>query len=242
MKTFTDFTTTAKSLAKNPLGIIALFIVLIYGFACLVLAVGGSSLQSPAERLPLVWLLTLFPVAVLVTFAWLVAKHHKKLYGPSDFHTDEAFLSTFGPGVEPPEELRNKQVGVAASDSVAESNANGTALSLSSTYRGVVETGYCLLHAAEVLRHRTSTRTGRYRIRAWIEPIEHRSLSDIESVTYRVWDDFDQPVVTTHSERTNFDIWMHVYGEFPILALLKMKDGSTTMLQRYVDIPGRPPD
>jgi hypothetical protein len=43
-----NFGETAKSLARNPLGIIALFIVLVYGFASLVTAFAGSF--SAAER------------------------------------------------------------------------------------------------------------------------------------------------------------------------------------------------
>ena len=46
------FGNTAKSLAHNPLGIIALFIVLVYGFASLVTGFAGS--LSQAERLPLI--------------------------------------------------------------------------------------------------------------------------------------------------------------------------------------------
>jgi len=57
LKTFGD---TAKGLAKNPLGIIALFIVLVYGFAALVTAFSAS--LSESERLPLIWFLVLFPV------------------------------------------------------------------------------------------------------------------------------------------------------------------------------------
>ena len=49
------FSEAAKGLARNPLGIIALFIVLLYGFAALTLGI-NSSLQS-TERLPLVWFL-----------------------------------------------------------------------------------------------------------------------------------------------------------------------------------------
>lgn len=52
MNQLDDFGKTAESLARNPLGIIALFIVLIYGFASIVV-VFGSNLQS-GERVPLV--------------------------------------------------------------------------------------------------------------------------------------------------------------------------------------------
>lgn len=78
-----SFGQTAKGLAKNPLGIIALFIVLVYGLAALVTAFGNSLTAS--ERLPLVWFLVIFPVLVLIAFTWLVSKHSGKLFAPSDF-------------------------------------------------------------------------------------------------------------------------------------------------------------
>lgn len=81
---------TAKQLARNPLGIIALFIVLIYGFASLV--VGLSNNLTAAERLPIIYFLLLFPMFVLFTFAWLVSRHHAKLYSPGDYRGDSAFI------------------------------------------------------------------------------------------------------------------------------------------------------
>lgn len=87
LKTFGD---TAKGLARNPIGIIALFIVLIYGFASLV--VGFSGNLTPAERLPIVWFLVFFPIIVLAAFTWLVSQHHTKLYAPSDYKADDAFI------------------------------------------------------------------------------------------------------------------------------------------------------
>jgi len=90
MQQLTDLGNAAKGLAKNPLGIIALFIVMIYGFAALTL--GASTHLVEAERQPLVWFLVAFPVLVLVTFGWLVSCHHEKLYAPGDFKTDDSFL------------------------------------------------------------------------------------------------------------------------------------------------------
>jgi hypothetical protein len=90
MSEISSFGNTAKGFARNPLGIIALFIVLIYGFAALTL--GFNSKLEAAERLPLVWFLVAFPVAVLVLFGWLVSSHHEKLYAPSDFRSDDVFL------------------------------------------------------------------------------------------------------------------------------------------------------
>lgn len=87
IKTFGE---TAKSLSRNPLGIIALFIVLVYGFASLVAAFAGSF--TAAERLPLIYFLILFPILVLCVFAWLVSKHSGKLFAPSDFKNEENYV------------------------------------------------------------------------------------------------------------------------------------------------------
>src|SRR5215468_6568861 len=80
-----SFGEIAKSLARNPLGIIALFIVLVYAFASLVTAFAGSF--TSAERLPLIYFLITFPVLVLTVFSWLVSKHSGKLFAPSDSRT-----------------------------------------------------------------------------------------------------------------------------------------------------------
>lgn len=80
----------AKGLARNPLGIIALFIVLVYGFASLVTAFAGSFTHE--ERLPLIYFLVLFPVVVLAIFAWLVSTHGGKLFAPADFKNEENYV------------------------------------------------------------------------------------------------------------------------------------------------------
>lgn len=85
-----DFVETAKGLARNPLGIIALFIVLVYGFASLVTAFAGSF--SASERMPLVYFLVVFPVLVLIIFTWLVSKHSGKLFAPSDFKNEDNYV------------------------------------------------------------------------------------------------------------------------------------------------------
>jgi hypothetical protein len=85
-----SFGNSAQKLARNPLGIIALFIVLVYGLAALVTGFADSS--SPEERLPLVYFLVLFPVLVLGVFAWLVSRHSNKLFGPSDFKDEENYV------------------------------------------------------------------------------------------------------------------------------------------------------
>lgn len=86
----TSFGNTAKGLARNPLGIIALFIVLVYGVAAL--TAGFASSLTVNERLPLIWFLVIFPILVLIVFAWLVSQHYWKLIFPSDFKDEENFI------------------------------------------------------------------------------------------------------------------------------------------------------
>ena len=84
------FGETARGLSQNPLGIIALFIVLVYGFASLVVGLGNG--LDASSRTPLIWFMVLFPTLVLIVFAWLVSQHHDKLYSPGDYGAGEFLL------------------------------------------------------------------------------------------------------------------------------------------------------
>ena len=85
-----SFGEIAKQLDRNPIGIIALFIVLVYALASLVTINAGN--LTPTERLPLIYFLILFPVIMLVVFVWLVIRHNEKLFGPGDFKNEENFM------------------------------------------------------------------------------------------------------------------------------------------------------
>ncbi len=86
-----NFAESAKSFTKSPLGIIALFIVLVYGFASLVVGLG----QGISEHIaPLIYFMVFFPAIVFFGFLWLVANHHNKLYGPSDFKNENNFMKS----------------------------------------------------------------------------------------------------------------------------------------------------
>src|SRR5262249_15857055 len=82
-----EFGATAKSLSRNPLGIIALFIVLVYGLACLVIITGGS--LTPLERLPIVYFLIAFPFVVIGVFTYLVSFRADQLFAPGDYGRGE---------------------------------------------------------------------------------------------------------------------------------------------------------
>ncbi|SPO69505.1 hypothetical protein [Pseudomonas sp. JV241A] len=82
--------------ARNPLGIIGLFISLIYGFANWMLGSTANTLVS-CERIIIIWFIVLFPVLILGAFCYLVVNHHGKLYAPKDYNKDESFLQTLNP-------------------------------------------------------------------------------------------------------------------------------------------------
>ncbi|VAW21578.1 Oligopeptide transport system permease protein OppC (TC 3.A.1.5.1) [hydrothermal vent metagenome] len=84
-----EFGNIASKLARNPLGIIGLAFVLVYGIAGVV---SSSDVFQSEERIILVWFMVTFPFFILIAFYLLVSKHHKKLYAPSDFKDDSNFL------------------------------------------------------------------------------------------------------------------------------------------------------
>jgi hypothetical protein len=89
-----EFGGIATGLARSPLGIIALFIVLVYGLAALVLMIGNG--LGAGERAPLIWFLVLFPVLVLAVFTFLVGWKQEKLIWPSDFKDERNYLDYTG--------------------------------------------------------------------------------------------------------------------------------------------------
>ncbi|EGR1837237.1 hypothetical protein H3C22_17295 [Vibrio cholerae] len=122
-------------LAKNPLGIIALFIVLIYGIAGLVLGTSSNDLENYHKSV-LIWFFAIFPFSVLFSFVWLVSKHHSKLYGPSDFRNDEGFLKA-----ATPKEQRDKLEQEAkefASDPDSKKGENSTKLKIGAIKENIV--------------------------------------------------------------------------------------------------------
>ena len=91
IKSIKSFGGIAQRLSRNPLGIIALFIVLIYGIACLTFGF-SKNLSSLAISFFVAFIL-IYPLIVLLVFYNLVTKHHTKLYAPQDFPRPEDFLA-----------------------------------------------------------------------------------------------------------------------------------------------------
>jgi hypothetical protein len=99
-----EFGDTAIKLARNPLGILALLIVLVYGIAGLVAS--SDSFQNQELNI-LVWFLVLFPVIVLFVLLYLVTKHHDKLYAPSDFADEAHFVKLIESKISDSPKIKN---------------------------------------------------------------------------------------------------------------------------------------
>lgn len=95
-----DINSSAPKLSRNPLGIIALFLLLVYGVASLLFSFSGGTLTL-SQRWWFVIFLVSFPVIVLVAFVYLVVCHHQNLYAPGDFREEEHF---FGYNYQSPKE------------------------------------------------------------------------------------------------------------------------------------------
>lgn len=89
-----NFLKGAVGFTKNPLGIIGLFVVLIYGLA--VIVAGFSPELTEFQRWVMIALIATFPPGVLWTFYRLVTKHHAKLYAPGDWKDEKNFLVAMG--------------------------------------------------------------------------------------------------------------------------------------------------
>lgn len=80
-----------KDYTRSPLGVVGLFMVLVYGLATISFTVENTLTSS--QRWVLLGFVVLFPLAIFIGFLYLVAKLPRQLYGPSDFRTDDAFVA-----------------------------------------------------------------------------------------------------------------------------------------------------
>ena len=73
----------------NPIGIIALFISLIYSMTSIVMIYSNS--LSAIQRWFFVVFLVSFPFVVFITFIYLIVNKPGSLYSPKDFRSDRAY-------------------------------------------------------------------------------------------------------------------------------------------------------
>jgi hypothetical protein len=85
-----DFGEIAFKLSRNPLGVLSLAFVLVYGIAGYICT--STSLQEDDRRI-LIWFTVFFPLIILITFYRLVTEHSTKLFAPGDFSVESNFLA-----------------------------------------------------------------------------------------------------------------------------------------------------
>ena len=86
-----SFGATAIALAKNPLGVIALFVVLVESVALGFVSFGSTLTHD--EKMPIIYFIVLFPCFVFGGFLWLVAWHSGKLFAPSEYSDERNYAA-----------------------------------------------------------------------------------------------------------------------------------------------------
>jgi transcription initiation factor IIF auxiliary subunit len=74
-----------------------------------------------------------------------------------------------------------------------------------------------------------------YKVRIYLEPTDNDSLSDIRSVQYKLHPTFREQFRVSDDSRNNFEIQIWTWGYFMIEATIIMTNGSTELVENYVD-------
>ena len=233
MRTIDCFGTTAQGLAKNPLGIIALFIVLIYGFASLV--VGFSDKMTAGERIPIIWFLVIFPVIVLLVFSWLVSKHHKKLYAPSDYKDEINFVRIQDSDLNnltfaAPQFLNDTSINVDSTEEIDLEHPTGREIERNRIY---AETrGVFLAHLLE----RSQENERDYNI--FIYLVRHKidgfaDIVDTEFFFGRFW---GNKIYKGTVSGNKIGVKTTAYGPFLCTCRIAFTDGEKITIHRYIDL------
>lgn len=144
-----------------------------------------------------------------------------------------------------PPALKTQQVNTATSEGVEgvtiPKNVNETVLNYQKNSTGISEEVY-LIHISEVIVPKTPEKSGRYRVKVWLEAYSEADFNECIRVTYRLHQSFKRQVIATESQNNQFELWLNIWGEFTIIAYVERKGKEPLWLTRYLDLPGRPPE
>lgn len=226
-----DFGDAAQGLSKGPLGIISLFILLVYGFACLVLSVGGGALQYSYERLPIVLFLISFPFAVLYVFYRLVTEFHRNLYPPSEFKDETLWLEAAGIADLPTIHQQPAAARGLPQDQGREDDRQGRY----AVHRGVFLSHIITPSAATPDKFDIFFFLVRHKPDKFGVPAD---FSDIGGVQFYLGPDWSHTVFEGQriAERNNtFGLRVTAYGPFLCVCTVTFEDGQQLVLEHYVD-------
>ncbi len=78
------------AVVRNPLSVIALFVLLVEAIATVTLI---QVRDQPQVAVPLVWFVVLFPTMIALLFFSTIWWAHQYLYAPTEYRSDESFLT-----------------------------------------------------------------------------------------------------------------------------------------------------
>jgi len=228
-----EFGSTAKGLSKNPLGIIALFIVLIYGFVSLVVGLSGG--LEAGERQPIIWFMVFFPILVLLVFALLVVKYHKHLYAPSDYKDENLFVK-LSSSITSLDYAKPIYKPVISDDEnpiyVEESNENEEN-SREEERDGIYKNnrGIFLAHVLEP----SAKKEQEYDIFIYLVRHKVNVFNDIETAHFYLGSYWDRRVFKASINKGKIGMKTSAFGPFLCTCHVKMKDGKVIKIHRYID-------
>ena len=208
-----DFLKYAKDYARNPLGIIALFISLIYGFASLLLNSAAEKLTT-CERWPLIIFVVLFPIMVLAAFYRLVTNHHGKLYAPGDFKDDKSFLRTLS--AEEQSEKLDKEIQESLGAEVLESESEHSETEEKSNSK-----------SQPIATEKSSGIQSHKEFREELKEIEEKVVTEISSELKVV----PERNIGIGGLDVNFDAFLHIHAEkFNFLEVKVLRSPHTALM------------
>ena len=227
-----DFGSAAIKLSRSPLGIIALFILLAYGFACLV--VGASGLLNETHRTIMVWFVVSFPVVVLILFSWLVCKHHTKLYSPSDYKNEDNFIKSMRPEIANLPTPQGYQ---------ATPNQNGQTVSMTTedwvNARDEIYKSNCNYFLAYILEPSINEKQ-KYDIFIYILlhkdwGYENFQYEDIERAEFFFGKHWGNKIYVGSKSGNYIGMRTSAYGPFLALCKITFKSGKCIIINKYID-------
>jgi hypothetical protein len=247
-----NFGNTASKLAQNPLGIIALFIVLVYAFASLVVGFGRNLAEN--HTTVLVWFMVLFPALVLGVFAWLVSQHHTKLYAPKDYQKEENFIAALGFDVEnlksvPPQDDLDTSTKLSRVENIQLATSNLSEIQVLEEKVNKHDSEIILDRVEErekiyrdsrlmVLVHALtpSNKPGfKYDISIYAKRHGDEDISDVAKAEFFFGKSWGHKIFTGTREGGIIGVSTSAYGTFLCTCLITFTDGQQASIYRYVD-------
>jgi len=97
-----------------------------------------------------------------------------------------------------------------------------------------------MVHAARRERALDTGDHEYYRLRIFLDADSPERLDDVAAVTYRLHPTFNDPVRRVTDRTSNFELRTAAWGEFNMTAEIAFRGGGKLVVERYINLPGRP--